>query len=140
MSAITRQSLLVCGLGKHVSKYAGVADTGNMTPDDVQKKVQASIAEASALGFDCESFDIDPSDAVGSVDRLKERLNGQKWTGVSIGYGIRGPTQFTKLFEEAVNAVVELAPGAKLMFSVGPDRIPDAIRRTFPDAKVEQGK
>lgn len=135
-----RHTILTCGLGRFVGKHPGAAGAGNLTADEIHKAVEASHSEAASLGFDCESFDVDPENPADTVRELKERLATKKWDGVSIGFGIRGKAEYTKLFEDAVNAVRETAPGAKMMFSVGPMRIVEAIKRTFPEDVEEKRK
>ena len=54
-----------------------------------------------------------------------------------IGYGIRGPKEYTVLFESVVNAAREIAPGAKLMFSTAPDGVFETIRRAFPEVRKD---
>jgi len=43
--------------------------------------------------------------------------------------------QFTGLFEELVNTVVEKGNGAKLLFNSQPDDTLEAVKRVFPVVK-----
>ncbi|KAL9617325.1 MAG: hypothetical protein Q9160_007854 [Pyrenula sp. 1 TL-2023] len=127
----TRRSVLILGLGSYVDKHASNITT--LTSADVAGKVSGTIAEASTLGFDGESFDVNPAQPEATVQRLRETLASKKWDSVSIGFGVRGQIQFTGLFEDCVNTVVEEAPGARFVFSTGPDKVVEGIKRVFRD-------
>jgi hypothetical protein len=58
-------------------------------------------------------------------------LEGKKWDGIVIGFGVRGNPEMTVLFEEIVDAVRKHAPQAKLMFNSSPETSLDAIKRHF---------
>lgn len=126
-----RRNILILGLGSYVDKHA--TNITSLTSAGVAAKVSATIAEASTLGFDGESFDVDPDQAEATVHKLREKLAARKWDGVSIGFGVRGQIQFTGLFEDCVNAVIDEAPGARFVFSTHPDKVVEGIRRVFRD-------
>jgi len=51
------------------------------------------------------------------------------------GVGIRVNRQFTGLFGDLVNTVVEKGSGAKLLFNSQPDDTLEAVKRVFPEVK-----
>lgn len=110
------------------------------------------IEKARIAGYDCASVDVDPDNPEESVRQIRERLQSQHWDLFIIGFGVRGnkvpsPTSvmtltcpniscktFTALFEDAVNACVELSPTTKFGFSPAPDAVYQTILRVLPQA------
>jgi hypothetical protein len=129
-----RKSILVVGLGRNMP------ESFNTTDDEIRKLVEADAERAKSLGFDCEPLYLSADGADDAIRSLKQALQRQHWDGLSIGFGVRGRKEYTKMFEDLVNAAVEVKGGAgmKFLFSTEPDGIVNAIRRTFPGVGEEK--
>lgn len=127
----TRRAILIMGIGRFLRNRP---EFDSAEAEAVKQKVSADMEEVRSAGFDCVSFDMNPEDPSETLQRLRDQLRSQPWDGVLIGFGVRGAVELTPLFEAAVNLCVkETAHSTKLMFSAGPDKIFEAIRRNFPE-------
>lgn len=90
------------------------------------------IENARTAGYDCSQIDVDPDHPDAAVNEIKEKMQSRHWDLFVIGFGIRGNRDFTALFEQAVNACVELSPGTKFGFSPAPDAVFRTILRVLP--------
>lgn len=125
MTSAARRTVLVAGLGK----YAKVS----YSTDEIIRRVEVDVKQASEMGFDCTTTYINPEDPPTALETVKQALQEQKWDAFSIGYGIRGDLDHTGLFEQLVNASREISPQTKLLFSTAPDGIVEAIKRAYPE-------
>lgn len=93
-------------------------------------RIAAGDAAVAAAGYAATPCLIgtDPTDGEARVRTL---LVGQSWDAVMIGAGIRGGAAYTELFERIINAVHELAPGARFAFNSSPDTTLEALARAF---------
>lgn len=124
-----RKSVLALGLKGPV---AGAA----ITAQDVQARVAAEVKRLDAVGFELVPHVMEPGDgnALGDVRKL---LQGSRWDGVSIGYGLRANKEFTALFEALVNMVFECCgAGTQMLFALG--KIGQAVERRFLGVEVSE--
>ncbi|KAJ8111758.1 hypothetical protein OPT61_g5721 [Boeremia exigua] len=131
LMAATRKSALVAGLGRYVSKEyeagskLGVQKTNRqMMLDDIEK--------AKAAGYDCSSLDVNPDEAEGTIREIKERLQNQHFDAFIVGLGLRSNPTLTPLFEDVVNACVEVSPKTKFGFNPLPNELYQTIVRVLP--------
>ncbi|KAK5118498.1 hypothetical protein LTR62_003013 [Meristemomyces frigidus] len=133
MAQKEQKYILSAGFGRFASTNAAAQALLGPNPGETALKLlQASVTEAKAAGFIIESEDMNPADVKDSLVRFTARLREREWMAVNIGYGVRGVKENTVLFERLLEAVREVRPGAKLVFSNAPDEIVPAIRRNFP--------
>ncbi|GME28020.1 hypothetical protein GTA08_BOTSDO05968 [Neofusicoccum parvum] len=89
-------------------------------------------------GLYAETFFLNP-DKKGVFDEVTSKLqaghSGNPWSGVIIGWGVRGVEDTTPVFETLVNLIKDTTPGSKLIFTgPAPDHF-GAIQRNFPHLK-----
>lgn len=93
----------------------------------VRAHIQQNLDTIKEAGYDVEVVFAD----VRGASHMITSLEGKKWDGIVIGFGVRGNPEMTVLFEEIVDAVRKHAPQAKLMFNSSPETSLDAIKRHF---------
>lgn len=117
---------LKCGAGPTILANAWSAER-------VLEVVNSQIALGKMNGFDMINFPVDITRPRALIlEELRDVLATGSWDGVSIGYGIRGKEELTLLFEGMVNIILEkVEPSPKLVFSLRPSNIWDAIKRQY---------
>lgn len=98
--------------------------------ETLRARIVAGDAAIVAAGYDAVSCLLGTDPVEGEAD-VRARLSDGVWDAVMIGAGIRGLVVHTELFERIVNAVHELAPGARFAFNTGPDATLDALTRAL---------
>jgi len=98
-------------------------------PETIRAGIVKSRQLIAEAGYDLQGFFPTPE---GGIAQFVEYLKEHKPAGVVIGYGVRGSRELSYFFEDLVNAVVENAPGAKLMFNVNPESTVEHIKRLIP--------
>ncbi|KAM0355079.1 hypothetical protein ACHAPU_000936 [Fusarium lateritium] len=102
-----------------------------------ESKVPASVASRfSNIGFNLDANG-------GNLEELKGVLQKQDWSGIILGWCVRGHIEFTELFESVVAVCVEnvvqrkqsdiIVKEPKLIFCRGPDDLVTATLRNFPE-------
>ncbi|KAK3115985.1 hypothetical protein LTR53_004099 [Teratosphaeriaceae sp. CCFEE 6253] len=126
--------ILSAGLGRYASLDANAAKHfGPGAGEKARALLAGSIAQANAAGFEIVPEDVNPQDPEGSIQRLVDQLRRREWAAVNVGFGVRGHKEHTETFERLLNAARTIRPGAKIIFSNGPDEVITAIRRNFPE-------
>lgn len=101
---------------------------------------KASLTESGfeIMDFSADFQGRDPSDANFDISDLEpqilkdaaEVLGSRQWDAVSLGFGLRGQTAYTNVFEGLVNAVLEVArPVPRLLFQARPDGLSESVAR-----------
>lgn len=86
-----RKAILTSGLGKFATNDPNAqAVFGPNAGAKAQELLQTSIDKANAAGFDLVRCDANTQDYEDTMKRFTETLNGQKFVGFNIGYGLRG--------------------------------------------------
>ncbi|SPJ79516.1 uncharacterized protein FTOL_07907 [Fusarium torulosum] len=77
-----------------------------------------------------------------NLEELKSVLKGREWSGIILGWCVRGHIEFTELFESVVAVCVDYvvlrkqdnieAKEPRLIFCLGPDDLVHATLRNFP--------
>ncbi|KAK3641772.1 hypothetical protein LTR56_011099 [Elasticomyces elasticus] len=117
--------ILSAGLGRFASMDANAAKHfGPGAGEKARELLAGSIAKAKAAGFEVIED---------TLRRFTEQLSSRKWAAVNVGYGVRGHKEHTETFERLLDACRRICPGAKIIFSNGPDEVITAIRRNFPE-------
>lgn len=93
-------------------------------------RIAAADAAVVASGYDAVSCQLG-TDPAGGEAAVRARLGDGAWDAVMIGAGIRALPAHTELFERIINAVHELAPGARFAFNASPDSTIDALGRAL---------
>lgn len=97
---------------------------GTMIPNE--------IAKAKSRNFNLDVYEIDTSLAHDEiVSGLTRYLKSKKYAAITIGFGIRGNSDLTPLFEKLVNACVEHQPGAKYGFALHPTLMVETVERVL---------
>ena len=120
------KQILVLGLKASIS-----SSIGNANADTVRNLIQKEVEKAAADGYEVSTylFDIENKNMGTEV---REHLRSRQWDGVATGYGVRGNTELTHLFEDLVNAVLEeVKPPPKMIFQVRPDALAEATKRVM---------
>ncbi|KAK5129931.1 hypothetical protein LTR08_002691 [Meristemomyces frigidus] len=126
--------ILSAGFGRYATHDPNaLARFGPDAGHKVKELLARSISQARAAGFEVLPTDINPEDPADSLKRFVEALQSREWSGVNVGFGVRGHKENTVLFERMLGEVRRLAPGARVVFSNGPDELFEAIRRNFLD-------
>ncbi|KAF4306112.1 hypothetical protein GTA08_BOTSDO05968 [Botryosphaeria dothidea] len=68
--------------------------------------------------------------------KLREGHGGKPWSGIIIGWGVRGVPESTPLFEALVNLIKETSPTSKFLFSGDRGIKLDTVERNFPHLKM----
>lgn len=100
--------------------------------DAAQLEARITAAESAlrGAGFDVTVCRL-PDDPDAAEARIRARLDGARFEVVEIGSGLRTSHEYTEIFERAVNAVVELQPGARFCFNDSPESTLSAVRRAL---------
>jgi hypothetical protein len=96
----------------------------------LEARIAAGDAAVAAAGYDAVSCQIGADPTEGEAE-VRAQLARGPWDAVMIGGGIRAIPAHTELFERIVNAVHELAPGARFAFNAGPDTTLAALDRVL---------
>jgi hypothetical protein len=90
--ATDRKAILSMGLGRFAANDPNaMANFGPNTAAVVKEKLQNSIRQANAAGFDVVQEDCDPQDPDGTVRRFVNALKDREdIVGLNIGFGVRG--------------------------------------------------
>ncbi|EKG13718.1 hypothetical protein MPH_09184 [Macrophomina phaseolina MS6] len=92
----------------------------------------------SAPGVECEIYYVN-SDKEGLFDdfaaKLREGHRGKPWKGVMIGWGVRGSSDMTSLFETLVNTIKDEIPQSRIIFSGPGSTQLESVERNFPHIK-----
>ncbi|KAK0362567.1 hypothetical protein LTR91_020634 [Friedmanniomyces endolithicus] len=127
--------ILSAGLGRFASQDANAAKHfGPQASEKTRELLAISIAQAREAGFEVIGEDVNPSDPDDTIKRFSAQLESRQWVAVNVGYGIRGHKDHTELFERILEACRTIRPGAKIIFSNGPDEVFAAIKRNFPES------
>jgi hypothetical protein len=120
-----------------LSRHLNGRDTNtNLEHQWSEPKVPASTASRfSNVGFDLNAYG-------DNLEELKSVLKEREWSGIILGWCVRGHIEFTELFESVtavcVDYVVQRKQGniegkePKLIFCRGPDDFVNATLRNFP--------
>ncbi|KAF7975242.1 hypothetical protein HWV62_10214 [Athelia sp. TMB] len=100
-------------------------------PTVIRDSLAAVASSIRDAGYTYDFFPIGPDD-VPPRDALVAQLQEKKYDGVIIGFGVRRAPELTVFFEEAVNAIKDALPTAKLLFNSSPLSTLDAVKRNFP--------
>ena len=125
------KSVLIIGFAQ-VPPNNQSSENSQWTPEAIQGVIEKEMQKGEQAGFHMQNYAM-PLDKASSLDLddLKGILRSRKWSGVSIGFGIRGNVDLTSLFEHLVNAcVTEVSPPPKFMFNTWPTTIFEALERS----------
>lgn len=127
----TRPNILVIGLGPNVKLPSSTLLPANLSPSTVGAAVKASMQKIKDAGFDLTATTVSPGDTDDDLSTLEKLLTEKEWTGIVVGFGIRGTPEFTEMFETAVQMCWRLRPGVKVGFNSRPDDLYEAVVRNF---------
>ncbi|MDG4823231.1 hypothetical protein O7635_15350 [Asanoa sp. WMMD1127] len=96
-------------------------------PAPVVAAIDRGRARFAELGIPADFCLVDPED--GPVAAIAAALTARDYACVVIGGGIRKHDPLLDLFEQTVNLVHRLAPGAAIAFNNAPDDTADAALR-----------
>ncbi|OAL54670.1 hypothetical protein IQ07DRAFT_583900 [Pyrenochaeta sp. DS3sAY3a] len=127
MAAIQKR-VLVAGLGRYVaadyeagSKLGIQKSNRQMMIDDIEK--------AKVAGYECSSLDVNPDQREDTIRQIKEILQSQHHDLFIVGFGLRSNPNLSSLFEDVVNACVEVSPKTKFGFNPLPNELYETILR-----------
>lgn len=126
-----RKSLLAVGLA-HVPSIASDQEKQTVgDPQQLKKVIMAEARKVDEAGFDIDVVMVKPEDSEAALKQVKDKLRSKKWDGYVVGWGVRGNVQYTLLFEQLVNAGIEIIPGTKMGFNTRPDDLYECVVRNF---------
>ncbi|EKG19952.1 hypothetical protein MPH_02780 [Macrophomina phaseolina MS6] len=106
-------------------------------------KIRAAVSRGleelkSVPGVESDVYFVVP-DKQGLFDEIAAKLRdghgGKPWSGVIVGWGVRGVDETTPLFEALMNLIKDTSPSSKFLFT-GPGGVQfEAIERNFPHLK-----
>ncbi|KAH6616468.1 hypothetical protein C7974DRAFT_416598 [Boeremia exigua] len=126
-----RKRVLVAGLGRFVAAEYEAGSKLGVQKSNKQTMVE-DIEKAKAAGYDCSGLDVNPDQAEATIQQIKEILQGQHYDLFVIGFGLRSNPTLTPLFEDVVNACVEVSPKTKFGFNPLPNELYSTILRLLP--------
>lgn len=101
---------------------------------------ESKVPATTAYRFSNVGFNLDANGD--NLEELKSVLKEREWSGIILGWCVRGHIEFTELFESVVAVcmgyVVQrkhdsiVAKEPKLIFCRGPDDLVNATLRNFP--------
>jgi hypothetical protein len=97
-----------------------------LTPDLVRAFIDSQLERLRRLGYEVDSCLVDLGDTAAAV--TASQLRSRSFDCVMIGAGLRAPEQLL-LFENLINVVHTLAPGAKICFNTTPADTVEAVQR-----------
>ena len=116
--------ILSAGFGRYAQFDANAqARFGPDAGAKARELLATSISKAREAGFEVTACDINPQDPDDSLKRFVEALESREWSGVNVGYGVRGHKENTVLFETMLRETWRVRPGVRVMFSNGPDEL-----------------
>ncbi|MCJ1329201.1 hypothetical protein MMC10_005879 [Thelotrema lepadinum] len=123
------KTFLVSGL----TPQPGAKSYKGLSEPEMHALLSTELQKLRDIGLDPSLHLID-NKSTSAMEDWKAVLSSKRWDGVSIGFGVRGSPELTELFEDLVNAVIEVGGrqegGApKMCFAMGPDtQVPNAKR------------
>ena len=123
-----RKAILSMGLAQSIHK------DHSFGPEYIRQRAQEETKKFEAAGFHHHTHLIEnPEDRSNSISEIRKVLNGRRWDGIAIGYGFRGETQLTELFEDTVNACIDVCgPRVRFIFPTLPTAHYESAKRLFP--------
>lgn len=101
---------------------------------------ESKVPASTAFRFSNVGFNLDANGD--NLEELKGVLEKREWSGVILGWCVRGHIEFTELFESVVAVCVDYVvqrkqdnidtKEPKLIFCRGPDDLVNATLRNFP--------
>ncbi|WP_040809884.1 hypothetical protein [Nocardia concava] len=123
----TAQQVLVVGFDPNSVDFSTPEMVAaQLTAEVVLAGIAAEDERIRELGYAVERCHITPDT---DLQVVRERLTSNKWDAVLIGAGLRTRPQALLLFEQVLNLVHELAPGARIGLPDGPTGAADAVQR-----------
>jgi hypothetical protein len=110
------------------------------TASEIEIKIQADTANIKSAGYDVTLYYMDDRDPQKGLKWLEDKLNAEKFDGITIGSGLRlVPTQ-TDLFESVVDVCRRLAQDSVYMFNDGPGTNHEAVKRNLGRLRAVRGE
>lgn len=119
--------ILNVGMNPHTVDLTDSSFPPGLTPEIVEKGIEAGKQKLKEIGFDLHICFIDTGNL--DLSHFVNQLTETSFAGVVIGAGVRLPPPNFILFEKLVNAVHEHAPAAKIIFNTNPHDTAEAIKR-----------
>ena len=123
------KTLLVSGL----APVQGEPSYKGLSADEMHALLATEMGKLREAGFEPTLHLVDAK-SPSKIEDFKATLAEKRWDGVSVGFGVRGKPELTELFEDLVNAVIEVGTKQeggvpKLCFALAPDgQLPNAKR------------
>ena len=118
------KSVLAVGLDPAVVDFSAFP---GLTPELVRAYIDAEIGRLRDLGYETESCLIDLGET--ALQGVEQALRARAFDCVVIGAGLREPPERLLLFEQVLNLVHRLAPGAAIAFNTNPADTAEAAQR-----------
>lgn len=110
------------------------------TASEIETKIQADIVKIKSAGYDVTLYYMDDSDPETGFKWLEEKLQAEKFDGITIGSGLRLVPPQTDLFESVVDVCRRLAPNSVYMFNYGPGTNYEAVERNLGRLRAVRGE
>lgn len=122
-----RKAVLSMGLAQSMNK------NHSFGPEFIREMAQQETKKFEAAGFHHYTHLIEtPEDITKSIREIRDLLNERRWDAIAIGYGFRGETQLTELFEDTVNACIDVCgPKVRFVFPTLPAAHYESAQRLF---------
>lgn len=98
-----------------------------LTVEKVLQGIEFGKQKLKQLGFELNICFIDSGNL--DLSQFISQLKSKPFQGIVIGAGVRLPASNFLLFEKLVNAVIENAPNAKIIFNTNPNDTAESIKR-----------
>lgn len=99
--------------------------------DGLRARIEEARATLQDAGYAVTACLV-PDDVAAAEAAVRRALTGADFDAIEIGSGLRTSHEYTLIFEQVVNTVVELQPGVPLCFNDSPESTLDSVRRVLP--------
>jgi hypothetical protein len=108
-------------------EFVDVKEIPGLTPQLVRNFIDTQLRNLSDSGYDVVNCLVDLGATAARV--VESALRTRGFDCVMIGAGLRQPSRNLLLFEEILNLVHALAPGARICFNTTPADTTEAVKR-----------
>jgi len=123
--------------GPHVLQIGMNPDVIDFTPwpgqsaEDLRGRIEQARTALHEAGFSVSTCLL-PDDADAAASLVADALTATDVDVVEIGAGLRTSQAYTPIFEQVINTITGLRPGARLCFNDSPETTLEAVRRAIP--------
>ncbi|KAK1994815.1 hypothetical protein LX36DRAFT_683449 [Colletotrichum falcatum] len=106
-------------------------NASGFTPQQVEAGIRSDMKAIVDAGYNIKAVLVGPEN---SLDDISSELKGVKWTGVGVGFGVRGSPSpvITRRLMDIIQLYRDQLPQARILFNYSPVSSVWAIQQYFP--------